>query len=169
MNQAREVMDPPAEDSGPAAAWAQLALAVVVLLLGAVVLAQGLSVRGDLGPQGPRFFPTVLGVLWLLLGIAYLVSRLRAVLGRTVDESTERLAHAGRLAVLAVLLVAYVYVLYPLGYVPSTAVFFGAAAAALGSTHHRRDAVIGVLLSVAVYYLFSGLLGISLPSGVLPL
>lgn len=153
----------------PAATWAQLAFAAVVLLLGVLVLVEGLSVRGDLGPQGPRFFPTALGVLWLVLGVCYLVSRLRTVLGGAVDESTERLAHVQRLAVLAVLLVAYVYVLYPLGYVLSTFLFFVGATAALGSTHHRRDVVVGVLLSVAVYLLFSRMLGISLPPGVLPL
>jgi putative tricarboxylic transport membrane protein len=157
------------EATRPAASWAQLAFAAAILLVGVLVLEQGLSVRGDLSPQGPRFFPTALGVLWLVLGGFYLASRIRVVVSRTEDESTERLAHVKRLAVLAILLVAYVYVLYPLGYVLSTAVFFGGAAAALGSTHHRRDVVVGVLLSVAVYFLFSRLLGISLPSGVLPL
>jgi putative tricarboxylic transport membrane protein len=163
------VSSPDAEATRPAASWAQLAFAAAILLLGVLVLTEGLSVRGDLSPQGPRFFPTALGVLWLVLGVCYLVGRLRVVVGRAEDESTERLAHVKRLGVLAVLLVAYVYVLYPLGYVLSTALFFVGAAAALGSTHHRRDVVVGVLLSVAVYFLFSRLLGISLPSVVLPL
>jgi putative tricarboxylic transport membrane protein len=157
------------EATRPAASWAQLAFAAVILLLGVVVLTEGLGVRGDLSPQGPRFFPTALGVLWLVLGVLYLASRIRVVASGTPDESTERLTHVKRLAVLAVLLVGYVYVLYPLGYVLSTALFFIGAAAALGSTHHRRDVVVGVLLSVAVYFVFSRMLGISLPPGVLPL
>jgi putative tricarboxylic transport membrane protein len=156
------------ETTRPAASWAQLAFAAVILLLGVLVLTEGLSVRGDLSPQGPRFFPTALGMLWLVLGVLYLASRIRAVAGAD-DGSTERLAHAKRLAVLAVLLVVYVYVLYPLGYVLATALFFIGAAAALGSRDRRRDVVAGVLLSLAVYLVFSRLLGISLPSGVLPL
>lgn len=157
------------EATRPAASWAQLAFATVILLLGALVLTEGLGVRGDLSPQGPRFFPTALGVMWLVLGVLYLASRIRSVAGGAPDDSTERLAHVKRLAVLAVLLVVYVYVLYPLGYALSTALFFIGAAAALGSTHHRRDVVVGVLLSLAVYFVFSRMLGISLPSGVLPL
>jgi putative tricarboxylic transport membrane protein len=107
--------------------------------------------------------------MWLVLGVLYLASRIRSVASGAPDDSTERLAHVKRLAVLAVLLVVYVYVLYPLGYALSTALFFIGAAAALGSTHYRRDVVVGVLLSLAVYFVFSRMLGISLPSGVLPL
>jgi putative tricarboxylic transport membrane protein len=71
--------------------------------------------------------------------------------------------------VLVALLVGYAYVLVPLGYVVTTSFFFVAAARTMGSRLVGRDIVVGIGLSLGVYLLFTGALGVSLPAGVLPL
>jgi putative tricarboxylic transport membrane protein len=48
-------------------------------------------------------------------------------------------------------------------------VFFVAVARVLGSRSLIRDAVVGLVLALAVYVLFDRLLGISLPPGIVRL
>jgi putative tricarboxylic transport membrane protein len=55
----------------------------------------------------------------------------------------------------------------PLGYVVASALFFPFGARVLGSCSPRRDLVAGVALAVAVYLLFTRLLGVPLPPGPL--
>lgn len=68
---------------------------------------------------------------------------------------------------LAAVTVAYAFVLQPVGFLVSTAVFFFAAIWILGSKHLLRDGIIGVILSAAVYFGFTELLSISLPPLIL--
>jgi putative tricarboxylic transport membrane protein len=59
------------------------------------------------------------------------------------------------------------------GYVLATSVFFFGAARLLGNGDGRgailRDAIVAIGLSLVIYLVFTRLLGIGLPSGVLPL
>lgn len=186
------------EDEGPgprASAATRIAIALGILVIGVVVLREGLAVRGDLSPSGPRFVPVVMGVLWLVLGVAHLIQVVTALRSRSTGSTTsagsaesteadeggeasivsvphdhaEGIAHRLRLVVLIAILIAFAYLLFPLGYVVATTLLFPAAAAALGSNRHVRDVVIGIVFAVSLYYAFSKLLGISLPQGVLPL
>jgi putative tricarboxylic transport membrane protein len=144
-------------------------LGVIVLAIGVVLLWQAWLVPGDLGPQGPRFLPLLLAVIWILLAAAYLVSAIAALAGRPSVTSAERLEHLPRVLALVVTLIVYAYVLDVAGYLISTSVLFALSAAILGSRNHIRDVVVAVGLTIAVYFLFTRGLGISLPTGVLPI
>jgi putative tricarboxylic transport membrane protein len=140
---------------------------VIALAVGVLLLWQGWQVRGDLGPQGPRFLPVVLAIAWILLSALYLAGAVARLVGRH-GVVAERFDHLLRVLALVVALIVYAYILDFLGYMISTAVLFAVAAAILGSRNHIRDAVVAVGLTVAVYFLFSRGLNIYLPPGVLP-
>ncbi len=148
---------------------APVVFGVVVLAVGVVLLWQGWAVPGDFEPRGPRFMPVILAVGWILLAAAYLAGAVAALAGRRSGTASERLDHPLRVLALVVALIAYAYLISPLGYLISTSVLFAVSAAIMGSRNHIRDAIVAVGLTVAVYYLFSRGLSIYLPPGVLPL
>jgi putative tricarboxylic transport membrane protein len=158
--------DTPVVASSPAA---PVALGIVIVAIGALLVWQAWEIPGSMAPQGPRFLPAVIAVAWTLLGIAYLAGALAALAGRRHQPASERFDHLLRVVLLLVVLVAYAYAIDPIGYLISTAVLFGVCAALLGSRNHIRDAVIAVVLTVAIYFLFSRGLNIYLPPGLLPL
>ncbi|MDG4668153.1 tripartite tricarboxylate transporter TctB family protein [Mycobacterium sp. 236(2023)] len=148
---------------------APAALGAVIVAIGALLLWQAWQVPGTMTPQGPRFLPVVIAVAWTLLGVAYLGGALAALAGRRHQPAGERFDHLLRVGVLLVVLVVYAYAIDPIGYLVSTAVLFGACAALLGSRSFIRDGVIALVLTVAIYFLFSYGLNIYLPPGLLPL
>ncbi|MDF3339074.1 tripartite tricarboxylate transporter TctB family protein [Mycolicibacterium septicum] len=170
----------PSEDSGgvdmesdativASSPGAPAAMGVAIVAIGALLLWQAWGVPGSMAPQGPRFLPVVIAVAWTLLGVAYLGGALASLAGLRHQPAGERFDHLLRVGVLVVVLVAYAYAVDPIGYLISTAVLFGVCAALLGSRSHIRDAVIAVVLTVAIYFLFSYGLNIYLPPGLLPL
>ena len=162
-------LDMEGEPTAACAPRAPFILGAVIVAIGAVLLWQAWKVPGDLAPQGPRFLPVAIAVLWILLGIAYLAGAVVALIGRRPQTAGERLDHLPRVLALIVVLIAYAYAIDPLGYLISTAVLFAACAALLGSRNHIRDVIIAVGLTVAIYFLFSRGLNIYLPPGPLPL
>ena len=146
---------------------APVVVGVIVLAVGVLLLWQAWQVRGDLGPQGPRFLPVVLAIAWILLAAVYLAGAVAGLAGRR-GVVAERLDHLLRVLALVVALIVYAYILDFVGYLISTAVLFAVAAAILGSRNHIRDAVVAVGLTVAVYFLFTRGLNIYLPPGVVP-
>ncbi|MGW7685392.1 tripartite tricarboxylate transporter TctB family protein [Kribbella sp. NPDC054772] len=144
----------------------RIVAAVVLVVLSATFLVGVFDIRSPKGldPAGPRFFPLLVTVAWLVLSIAYLIEGLRSPrTARTSDRSWfEPVA-------VSALLVLYALLVVPLGYVVSTALLFFAAARVLGSRQLVRDIVVAVVLAVAVYVAFTQFLDISLPGGVLGL
>ena len=72
-------------------------------------------------------------------------------------------------ALLVAVLIAYQWLLEPLGYILATALAFMAASRILGSRQIVRDVIIGVLLAIGIYFAFVDGLAIRLPQGVIPL
>jgi putative tricarboxylic transport membrane protein len=147
--------------------------AVVLVVLSATFLVGVFDIRSPKGldPQGPRFFPLLVTVAWLLLSIGYLIEGLRS------PRTTKAPAEAGDITdrswfepvALCVLLVLYAFLVVPLGYMIATAALFWGAARVLGSRQLVRDIVVAVVMAVVVYIAFTQFLDISLPEGVLGL
>ena len=108
-------------------------------------------------------------VIWTALSLTYLGQQVVAVVRRRPGLPSERFERMPAAALMVALLVGYGLVLNPVGYLISTTVFFVATACVLGSRHLARDTIIGVLLTVSVYFAFTQALGVRLPAGVLPL
>jgi putative tricarboxylic transport membrane protein len=152
--------------AGPrAVGFGLLAIGVVALIATAAIPAA----RDGWSLDGPRFFP-LLAALGLIVSSA-------AFLARTVVRQDVELArHAAEEAretdwrlvgLVAALLLGYVTAFEALGYIASTAVFFTLAARVLGSRSPVRDAVAGAALAVALDFVFTQLLAVRLPAGLL--
>ena len=149
---------------------------VVPVLAGAVMVAVGVllltqvpAIRADgYDLEGPRFLPLAVIVLWTGLSTVYLGQAVVALLRRRGVLPAERFDHLGRVGVLLALMVGYAYAVDPLGYVPTTALFFLGTTRTLGSRHLVRDVVIAVLLPLGVYLTFTEALNVRLPQGLMP-
>jgi putative tricarboxylic transport membrane protein len=169
---------PDADTPAPAAATAPrrgrigvTVAAVGTIALGGAGLWQAAAIRQPSVYQalGPRVFPTVVSLGLLAVGVA-LLARLtvtpdRWLLDRAADEAAT--SDLRTPVALVAVLVAYSFALRPAGYVVATTVFFPVAARLLGSGRPVRDAVVGVALSFGLFELFTELLGVRLPAGLL--
>jgi putative tricarboxylic transport membrane protein len=145
--------------------------AIGAIAVGAAGLWQATTIRQPSAYQalGPRVFPTVISLGLLAVGVAFLV-RLTITPDRWLVDHAAAEAASGDLrtpVLLVGVLVAYSFALRPAGYVVATTVFFPVAARLLGSGRPARDAAVGVALSFGLFELFTRLLSVRLPAGLL--
>ena len=134
--------------------------AAAALAAGGGYLAAGLSIAAPAGGYdlvGPRTFPLAIGVglaasaLWIGCGPA-----------RPADPAPMDWRAA---AVSALVFLAYLACLGPLGYPLATTAFIVAQSRVLGSRAWCRDLVAGAVIAAGAYLAFRLLLGIRLPAG----
>jgi putative tricarboxylic transport membrane protein len=153
--------------AGPLAVAAGVAGLGLFLFVGAF----GIAGEAQYAGVGPRAFPLIVGAVLTVLGIALgigLVSgrvELHPEGGEDVDET--RAADLAPMAWIAVGLVIAVLALERIGFTLTAALVFTLTARAFGSRRLLRDAVIGLGLGLATFFLFARGLGVSLPGGPL--
>lgn len=139
---------------------AALLLAGVALFIQAILAGQERGI--DLG--SPTLAPIIVTGLWVAVALGYLLSR-----------PVVRLSLSKTPFLLLAVLIGYAFVLKytVVGYVLATMVFILVAARLLSTRPWRevviRDVSVAIGLSLAIYLVFTRLLGIALPAGVLPL
>jgi putative tricarboxylic transport membrane protein len=151
-----------------------LAVAASVVGLGLFVLAGAFSIEGEAqyAGVGPRAFPVLVGAALTVLGTALAVGvvtgriALRPEAGEDVDET--RTADLAPMAWIVAGLVVAVFALERIGFALTAALVFTLTARAFGSRRLLRDAVIGLAIGLATFFLFARGLGVSLPAGPLP-
>jgi putative tricarboxylic transport membrane protein len=125
--------------------------------------------RGGYTVVGSGFFPWTVATGLILLGSLFVLRATvfpdRGLADHVADESRE--THWPTVALTAMALLAYAFALGPLGYIVATAAFIPAVARILGSRRTARDLLLGIALSVAIYVVFTRLLEVRLPGGVL--
>ena len=146
---------------------------VAILALALLVVYQTVQIGAEegYGPAGPAFFPLIVSVGLLFFGVLFLVQTLvrpDPILREHVAEEEEA-THWPTVGLIIVALLVYAFLLDPLGYPIASAPFCVAVTRILGSRHLVRDIVIGVVVSFALYFRFTQLLGVRLPGGVLEL
>ena len=151
---------------------AELGLAGLLLALGVFLLVetQRIAVPVNANAVGPRFFPTVVGAVLVVVSLWLAVDVLRGGSGEmeaAEDVDVSRASDWRTLAVLSAVFLGHALVLEPLGFPVAAALLFFGVAAALGSRRWARDAGVAVLLSVLVFVVFARGLGVGLPAGVL--
>jgi putative tricarboxylic transport membrane protein len=167
---------PPREPEATAArpSWAGPRITGLALLaIGIIALVATFAVPGGAegawALSGPRLFPLAASIGLILCSLAFLA---RATIWPDADLG----AHAGHEAadtdwvvpgLVAVGLMVYLVLIEPLGYPLATALFFPFCARVLGSRSLVRDLVAGAGLRVGVYLLFTRMLAVALPSGLL--
>lgn len=147
----------------------------VALSLAYLVVALQIPSSSSSAVAGPRVFPIAIGVALALASFALLVKGLRKVSNdeggvpvEPIEEEEGTLAQSPtRLGVVIALLFGYLLLFVPLGHVISTFLFVFATTMYLDSRHWIRNLVYAILFPLVVYFVFSELLGVTLPTGVL--
>ena len=149
-------------------AWGLILLAIAV-----AVLAGTTAIRSQEGyaATGPRFAPLLVGVLLLVLSLLFLARTVVRPDIELAERAAREAATTGfaRPAAVVAALVAYAFLMEPLGYVVATALFFVATARILGSRALLRDALAGVAIGLVMYVAFTQFLGVDLPAGLTPI
>ena len=161
-------MTAPASGAAKAAPGPLIA-GVVLLGVGIYLFVHALS-AGDLTLGGPGLAPVIVTGLWVAVAACYVVSAVRERIVAAEDKPrwlTPFLLLGGLIAYSLILKFTVV------GYVLATVVFFVGSARLLSVRPWRevivRDVSVAIGLSLAIYFVFTRLLGIALPAGVLPL
>src|SRR3712207_4270730 len=148
-------------------------LALGAMVFGVLIIWQTTLIR--LTPAyskvGPRVIPYIVGAGLVLVGgwLAYEALTGRAVTGSAESEDADPTLPTDwrTVGLLALALIAYLFLIQPAGFIIASATLFAAAAFAMGSRRLARDVAIGILLSVLLYIVFNRGLGLSLPAGIL--
>lgn len=153
-----------------------------LLAIGAGYLAAAFLIsepEGGYAAVGPRVFPIVIGIALVTVAL-WTAFRAHGDAGapssdpakaQTVPGPTSGAAPPAAdwraAAPGALVFLAYILLLEPLGYLPATTGFIALEARLLGSRRWGRDLLAALVVSVSVYALFSVALGLRLPPGLL--
>jgi putative tricarboxylic transport membrane protein len=142
---------------------AGIAIAAMLALIAAVIIwdQSRLQLTATYG-LGPRAMPIVVAAGLVLLAIGNLVMGLRGELParESADPKAILFILGGLAALIAVIGLGG-------GFVIATAILFAATAAAFGRRAFLTDLVIGFVLGLFIYLVFTKLLALSLPAGPL--
>ena len=152
--------------------WGELLAALALTAAGVAMLIDTSSIRvtATANAVGPRFFPYVVGGAATLVGLWLAVAVLRgdrAEPEQSEDVDVTQTTDWRTLAGLAGTFVVYILVIEPVGYLLSTMFLFGASAYTLGARRPRSLVLATVLVPFVTFMIFTRLLGIFLPNGIL--
>lgn len=137
-------------------------IAAIVIVLGAVILflAFGFPAPGQPEDPGTAALPRLIGGALVVLGIMLLFNSEKNIF---LPEPGTRT----RTGLIIVAGIAYVFALTPLGFMLSSLIFMVLALLIMGIRSILRLVLVPIIVSVAVYYLFTDALGVYLPSGII--
>ena len=150
---------------------AELALSVAVLALGVFVsvVAAGLPGSRSYAAIGANFAPAVVGVGLILLGVWLLAEHFtggwRAAELEDPAERGEHPFNGAAFGWVSAGLFAQMALMHTAGFVIAAAVLFPCIARGFGSERPVRDAAIGLVLGLAVFFFFVRFLNVNLPAG----
>jgi putative tricarboxylic transport membrane protein len=153
--------------TGPRLAGLFLLAASAAILIGVTAIPG----RGGYGTAGPRFVPLIVACGLILLSALFLLRTWWrpdvALAERSAEEDDA--THWATPALIMVALLAYAFLLEPVGYPLATAAVFVALARILGSHALVRDVLAGLVLGFGLFTAFTQYLGVSLPAGLTPI
>lgn len=152
--------------------WGELVLALALVALGVITIVDGMGQPASTSASGigAGQFPIIVGSFLLVLALLLTLQVLGGGAGEPEHGEGDidiRVVHGWQGIVVVAAVLWFLLTVEPLGYVLASAVTFAAIAIAAGSRRWITTAVIAVLLSLGVFYLFTLLLQIRLPSGIL--
>ena len=142
----------------------ELGIATGAIIVGLFILGDSFVIKLGSGYDriGPRFFPFVIATGLLVTGLMMLIEVLRGINRREVEP-----VNLKSFCMLLMGLVSCILLLKPAGFIIAASIQFWLIARAFNSTRTVRDAVIAVILSASVYFIFTRGLGLVLPQGIL--
>ena len=156
-------------DPQPAVGIPDTVLGLFFAILGLVILLTGQSLRGIGGMTiGPGTMPTIIGALLALFGTVLAIQGLKEF--RLILARSAVLAHRANLSwypvIVLVALTAYTLLFKIVGFVILTFAFVALMIVA-GGGKWLRAALFSALITALIYFLFSNLLHVPLPAGIL--
>lgn len=143
--------------------WVGLALLILSSLM--VFSTATMRLPPNYSKVGPQVFPYAAALVLAILGLNFLWRALAHHPDRLMPD-TDKTDIVAVASVTAGFLV-FILALQPLGFVLSAACLFVAVARGFGSQRWLRDFGIGLALSVAAFLVFTRLLDLQLPAGIL--
>lgn len=172
----------PAPPLGPIAKWIRH-ISIIVVFPGFALFylsqAMTLPLPNRVLLVSPRGFPTTVAVAMVVVSVLLAVlevirlirhrhaARAGTTLVEAEDDDRERITSWRDAWVTLAALVVYVAVFSALGFAIATFVFLAGLSTYLSPRHWIRNVIVAAMFSVAVYFLFSHLLGVQLPAGLL--
>ena len=152
---------------------AELWVSVVLVVIGAAVLIDALSLTGafsKVDPIGPKVFPYIVSGGLFLTAVLLAVNVLRGGHGEAEEGEDIDLSAPSdwkTVGALVAVFVANIALINVLGWVISGGLLFFGTAWVLGNRHVVRNLIISAVLSLVTFYGFWSGLGIHLPAGIL--
>jgi putative tricarboxylic transport membrane protein len=158
--------------TGPGRSYGELALSLLLLLLGLYVVLDGrtITIPGSSNTVGPRFFPYLVGGATMLVGALLALRILRGDRGPEEDgEDIDPDAPTSWRAVgiIAVAFLAHALLINVVGWPLAVTAMFGVVAWALGARGIVRPLLAGGITAVLIWLVFVKALGVVLPGGIL--
>jgi len=125
---------------------------------------------------GPDVFPKAVSGLMLLISVIYLVQQMRGIVKEAdekraaiigAEEKVETKADLKTMGIMILVMIAYALLFEPLGYAVTTFLAFMIGIFIFNRKHLIRDAIIGLIGSFGMYFIFTLLLRVQLPAGIL--
>lgn len=137
-----------------------IAIATFALGLTLLLLAFRFPEPGQPEDPGTAALPQIIGVGLLLLGVLLFFNTERTLLAPAPGSRL-------RTGLMVVASIGYTLLLTPLGFVIATLLFMVLGLLIMGVRSPIRLTLVPVLVTLAVYYLFTAALGVYLPSGAI--
>ena len=159
-----------AEGQRRSAALIELVISLAFIALGVFVyaIARGMPSTGGFSGIGPGAMPTVVGSGLIIVGLWLLAERLTGGWREAEAHPTERGEHgfvvSGFVWVSAGL-IAQMLLINNAGFVIAATALFVGVARGFGSTRPLRDATLGTVIALGIFFFFVRFLNVNLPAG----
>ncbi|MGE4283158.1 MAG: tripartite tricarboxylate transporter TctB family protein [Clostridia bacterium] len=125
----------------------------------------------SVGKIGPAFVPQLIAIFLALLSVSVIINGIRKlkVEGSTESHEQEATKKSGVIATL-ILIAVYIGLLETVGFIIMTAIYLFIQFNILAPDKNKKQpkfALIAVLVSVSVYYVFVSVFELMLPAGIL--
>ena len=114
---------------------------------------------------GPQVFPYFAAAALAFLGLCFIVQALRHG-SEKLAADTEHTEWASLTLIIAGFAIE-IALIKPLGFILASSLLFLCVSFGFGSRHHVRDVIVALALSTAAYLVFTKLLNLQLPAGIL--
>jgi putative tricarboxylic transport membrane protein len=151
--------------------WSELLVAAGMVIIGIVILVYTRDIRVTRSTTvSPRLVPEIVGIGTLLVGIWYLIDIIRTphvISGGEDSEDVDINAATdwNALIIIGIALTIFAFIVEIVGFSLAAAVMFFITSFGMGGRRYILNAVIGLLLGVAVFLIFDTWLGVRLPAG----
>jgi putative tricarboxylic transport membrane protein len=153
--------------SGSSSSELAVSLGVVALGVGAAAVTATLPSEGGYAGIGPNFIPTVVSAGLIVLGAWLAIEALTG--GWRHRPAQSDVFEKGPFLWVSAGLFAHMALIGWAGFVIAGTVLFTCVARGFGSPAFFKSAILGAILTLAVYLFFTKVLGVSLPAGWMPL